>query len=382
MGVGVRIAIDGRCAQDHFPGIGRYIFNLCHALATLQADLSLLVLYDPDAPSTLLSMQDLAGLPGLELRPVRVGVFSPLSQITVAKLLNDEHVDVYHSPYYIRPYVLPVPAIVTLHDIIPVLWPDRGTSGVAQAIFKLTTRLSITTARRIIVGSNSARADFIQHFGVPSQLTRVVHHGVDARFQPPANQEGTVSLVAAVRQRYALERDYILSVGVNKPHKNLVTLVKAFSKVGRKDIQLVFAGPEDHRYPETRQTVSELGLIDRVVFLGPVSVKDLPALYAGASLFAFPSRYEGFGLPVVEAIACGAPVICSSASSLPEVAGDAAILLDPSDSTAWTRELENLLSDSDRRQDLRARGLRRAAEFTWKKAAEETLAVYREAVLP
>jgi alpha-1,3-rhamnosyl/mannosyltransferase len=375
----VRIAIDGRYAQDHFPGIGRYIYSLGRSLALLDADLDLLVLYDPNVPATWLSMADLAGLPGVELRPVGVGVFSPISQIAISRVLTKEHIDVYHSPYYIRPYLLSVPAVVTLHDIIPILWPDSGTSGWAQVAFRLATRLSVSTAKQIIVGSTSAKDDFIRYFKIPPQRIHVVHHGADARFRPfdkEQDQEG----IATIRRRYSLDRDYILYVGINKPHKNLVTLIDAFHRMGRTDLQLVFAGAEDHRYPATRQAVAQFGLEDRVAFLGAVPDTDLPWLYSEAAVFAFPSLYEGFGLPVVEAMACGAPVVCSSASSLPEVVGDAGILVDPGDPVAWAREIARVVDDGMLRQDLRRRSLSRAAEFSWKKAAEATLDVYREAI--
>jgi alpha-1,3-rhamnosyl/mannosyltransferase len=174
---------------------------------------------------------------------------------------------------------------------------------------------------------------------------------------------------------------YVLYFGSNKPHKNVPRLVQAFAQArieaqGSR-IELVVAGHWDERYPEAKQAAERLGLKDTVKFIGPVKDADLPALYGGAELFVFPSEYEGFGLPVLEAMACGAPVVCSSRSSLPEVAGDAALLCDPQDVESLARTIEQALTDRDLRAALQQRGLARAAQFSWEQAAQRTLGVYR-----
>ncbi|HID89588.1 MAG TPA: glycosyltransferase family 1 protein, partial [Anaerolineae bacterium] len=188
------------------------------------------------------------------------------------------------------------------------------------------------------------------------------------------------------RRKYGLPERYILYLGSNKPHKNLVRLVEAWALVtkrGTRDTEhgsrttLVIAGAWDPRYPESRERAESLGL-GNIRWLGPVPESDLPALYTGATVFVFPSLYEGFGLPVLEAMACGAPVICSNVSSLPEVAGDAAVTFTPTDPGAIADALDRVLNDAGLCADLRDRGLRRARLFSWDQSARRTLALYRE----
>jgi alpha-1,3-rhamnosyl/mannosyltransferase len=175
----------------------------------------------------------------------------------------------------------------------------------------------------------------------------------------------------------------MLYFGSNKPHKNVPRLVEAFAAgcARASGIDLVIAGHWDERYPQAKALAERLSLKERVRFIGPVQDNDLPALYGGTELFVFPSEYEGFGLPVLEAMACGAPVVCSNRSSLPEVAGDAALLCDPHDAAALARALEQALTDRGLRAALQQRGLERAAQFTWEQAASHTLKMYRT-ILP
>jgi glycosyltransferase involved in cell wall biosynthesis len=172
---------------------------------------------------------------------------------------------------------------------------------------------------------------------------------------------------------------YVLYFGSNKPHKNVPRLVEAFARKEIRDhgIELVIAGHWDERYPEAKHATERLGLQDAVRFVGPVKDADLPALYGGAELFVFPSEYEGFGLPVLEAMACSAPVVCGNRSSLPEVAGDAALLCDPQDVVALARTIEQALTDRDLRATLQQRGLARAAQFSWEQTAQQTRQIYQ-----
>jgi alpha-1,3-rhamnosyl/mannosyltransferase len=179
-----------------------------------------------------------------------------------------------------------------------------------------------------------------------------------------------------VRDSHGLPERYILYLGSNKPHKNLVRLVEAWAVLQPQPLPLVVAGFWDARYPGPRQHAEELG-IEEVIWLGPVPEQDLPALYTGATLFVFPSLYEGFGLPVLEAMACGTPVACSDSSSLPEVAGDAAILFDSTDVGDMAEAIGLLLGNPDLRQRLAKAGLQRAKRFSWQRTAKETLEVYR-----
>jgi len=367
----MRIAIDGRYIQDHFPGIGRYTYNLVQALAKAAPEDSFVLLHNPQLVNTRYDLKILQN-PNLKIVPVEVPTFSLAEEWRLPSVVRHLRLNLLHSPYYIKPYLLPCPSLVTIHDLIPKLYPQYMPSLWKRAIFEVTIRLAVASVRRVICVSQSARDDLVRLLGVAPSKVSVTPEGVDERFQP---LEGEV--VMRLRQRYDLPEGYILNVGVNKPHKNLVRLVEAFAKVktGRK---LVLAGKEDPRYREVHEVVEQLSLQDRVVFLGQVPEDDLPALYSGAALFVFPSLYEGFGLPLLEAMACGVPVVCSSTSSLPEIAGRAAVTVDPLDASQLTRALEWVLGDADLRASMREEGLKQAARFSWERTAKETLAVYRQ----
>jgi alpha-1,3-rhamnosyl/mannosyltransferase len=256
-----------------------------------------------------------------------------------------------------------------------------------RVIFRLAMELSLRTARAIIAISHSTARD-LGAWGVPAQRLSVIPEAADPAFAPQPEH-----IIAAVRARYHLPGHYVLYLGSNKPHKNLVRLVEAWKITNTKfqisnrpipnpqspipNLQLVIAGHWDDRFPQPRQRAAELRALETIYFAGPVDEADLPALYSGADLFVFPSLYEGFGLPVLEAMACGTPVICSQTSSLPEVAGEAALLTDPSKASSIAEAMGRALGDPGLRQEMREKGLAQAARFSWERTAQETLAVYR-----
>jgi len=320
----------------------------------------------------------LAGQPNVQLVPTGVPNFTLAEQFRLPGQIRGLHPGLYHSPYYIMPYCTGVPTVVTIYDLIPLVC--RGYFSAAQRLaFRLTTALALRSASRVITISAATRCDLLSHFHVPPEKVTSVPLAADEHFYPRPPAE-----IAQLRAEYGLPEQYVLYLGINKPHKNLVCLVNAWAQIRNsqfaiRNSQLIIAGAWDERYPEPKQRVEMLGLGNAVRFLGPVPDALLPALYSGATLFAFPSQYEGFGLPVLEAMACGTPVACSNTSSLPEVAGDAAITLDPTDIAALANTLSRLLTDANLRADLQERGLRRAAQFSWERTARGTLAVYQQA---
>jgi len=294
------------------------------------------------------------------------------------RVLRNMQADLYHAPYYIRPYIgLPCPSVTTLYDIIPRRFPEE-VSARARWLFDLLTHLAIRASRHLLTISASARDDLIAAYRIPTSRITVTRLAADPRFRPQRPEP-----IAAVRAKYQLPERFILALASNKPHKNLVALVEAFARlgVGREtpNPQLVIAGHWDPRYPQARVAAERLGLGDSVRFLPGVPEADLPALYSGAELFAFPSRYEGFGLPALEALACGAPVLCCDTSSLPEVVGATALRVTPTPA-ALAAGLARLLADSVLRAELREAGPRRAAQFSWPSTAEATLMVYEKHV--
>jgi glycosyltransferase involved in cell wall biosynthesis len=362
-----RYVLDARTATPHFPGIGRYVTSLAAALAPLLAsDERLTVLYHPDHRPAL------SQFAAVTLVPVAISPFALAQQWQIPRLLHQMRADVYHSSYNLMPYAPGVPTILTVYDLIPLLMPEQS-RGRARLLARWANALALRAARVALAISETTRRDYLLHFRVPSERIITVPLAADPVFRPPPED-----IVAALRARYALPERYALYLGSNKPHKNLVRLVEAW-QTGHVS-RLVIAGAWDDRYPEAKQRVAALGLDDSVVFLGPVGEADLPALYAGAELFVFPSLFEGFGFPVLEAMACGTPVICSNVSSLPEAAGTAALQVDPRNTDALSAAIDRVLGDAALRRSLRQQGLAQAGRFSWTRTAQQTLAAYRRAL--
>jgi glycosyltransferase involved in cell wall biosynthesis len=366
------IVLDARTATPHFPGIGRYVRSLAGALAPqLKVGERLTLLVDPREPLRL---------EGVESVPVSVTPFSVRQQWWVPQVLHRTAADLYHSPYYLMPYRPGTPAVLTVYDIIPLRHPEFSTRR-AQLLFRLTTRLALAAADHVIAITETARQDFIEEFKLPPERMTAIPLAADPAFRPQSPGD-----IAVVRERYGLPEDYVLYVGSNKPHKNLVGLVEAWCGEKRisgapgfergKNGTLVVAGAWDERYPQARQLAERAGGTG-IRWLGRVAEQDLPALYAGAVLFVFPSFFEGFGLPVLEAMACGTPVVCSRVSALPEVAGAAAVLFDPREHGALAEALQRVLADRLLRVSLREKGMARAATFSWTDTAARTLSLYR-----
>jgi alpha-1,3-rhamnosyl/mannosyltransferase len=366
--------LDLRTATAHFPGIGRYVVNLARAMVPLlEEDERLILLRDPARPSPW----DVTALAGerVEIVDVSCSPFSLRQQWAIPSILRRLRADLYHSPYYLMPYRPGVPTLLTVYDLIPLLFPEH-VSRRARWLFRRTMSLALRSAAHVVAIPQNTRSDLQRVFSLRPEKTTFVPLAPDPAFFPRTPAE-----IAAIRRKYDLPETFVLYVGSNKPHKNLVRLVEAWSHLTQYEIRftLVITGIWDPRYPQARQLAEARGL-ENVRWLGPVPEADLPALYSAAAVFVFPSLYEGFGLPVLEAMACGAPVACSDTSSLPEVVGDAALTFFPTDPYAIAGALSRLLQDADLRADLRERGLRQAARFSWRRTAEETLALYRHIV--
>jgi len=223
----------------------------------------------------------------------------------------------------------------------------------------------------VLADSQATCTDLIAHFGAPPEKVQVLYSGVDARFCPEKERGEQERL----RDKYGIESPYVLSLGTLQPRKNYVRLIKAFANLPLANLRLYIAGGRGWLYEDIFAEAQKHG--DRVHVLGFVDDADLPALYRGAALFAFPSLYEGFGIPPLEAMACGIPVVCSNASSLPEVAGDAALMVDPFDVDALAEAMARALEDTDLQQEMVAKGLAQAEQFTWEKAARQLLGLFK-----
>lgn len=364
--------LDVRTANPHFPGIGRYVTNLARVLAEqLRPSEGMLLLGHLDQARQFAAVDSLA----VQFVSCPASPFGVEQQWLVPRLLRQRAGSspvLYHSPYYLMPYHPGAPTVLTHYDLIPLRFPAYVTPR-ARLIFRAAMRLALRAAQHVIAISEASRRDLLAAFSVAPARVTTTPLAPDPRFLPqPA------AVIDELRARYALPARFVLYLGINKPHKNLVTLLHAYAQLPASAPPLVIAGAWDGRYPEPKQAAVMFDLTARVRFLGPVAEADLPALYAAATAFVFPSRYEGFGLPVLEAMACGAPVACSNVSSLPEIAGDAALLFDPEDASAMAQAIQRLLEETTLRTDLQARGLAQAARFTWERTAALTLSSYRK----
>lgn len=364
--------LDARTVHPHFPGVGRYTASLAAALAAcIDASERLVVLRD-SGESSAWPRGDTMGT-RVQIVDVPPSPFSVRQQWVVPQVLRHVGATLYHSPYYMMPFWPGVPTVVTLHDLIPLRYPHLFTRK-QRLVYRIAARLAVHAAKRVVTVSAAAARDISQLLRVPAERVVVIPAAADPTFRPQSE-----SAIAAMRGRLSLPPRYALYVGTNKPHKNLVRLIEAWARVRAGDAALVIAGVWDARFPEAQQRAAALGVNKSVHFLGRVAEADLPALYGGALVFVFPSEHEGFGLPVIEAMACGVPVACSSAASLAEVAGEAALQFAPHDVEAMAAAIGSLLGNSDLRAEVSRRGTARATQFSWATAAHLTLDVYRNA---
>ncbi len=358
----MRVLVDARVISDHFPGIGRYTYHLIRALQVWE-EVEIYTLVDATAQDSRFPPPT-SFLPPNRVLPLDLSPFALPSQWRIPLLARQLPVDLYHSPYYLFPYAIPLPTVVTLHDAIPSRFPQYF-PPLKRILIRFSKYMATRKARRILVDSYTTAKDIAQVYKVPPSRMAVVPLAPPPSYRPPSSRE-----IDRVREKYHLPPCYFLYVGSAKPHKNVRLLLTLW---GREALPcpLILAGlahPTTHDLPpQVRQ-------------LGRVPEADLPALYGGAQGVLFPSLYEGFGLPVLEAMACGAPVVYSDIPVLREVAGPGGWPVPPHDVTAWADAVRRLVSDMAWREMLRERGREQAGRYTWEKTAKATLQVYREAL--
>ena len=367
-----RYMLDARTATAHFPGIGRYVSQLArHLVPQLAAGEELLLLHNPQAGTDWPLPAPQTNVKWVE---TAVSPFSLAQQWHIPRLLQQVNATVYHSAYSLMPYRPGVPTLLTLYDLIPEQFPQL-VSPQARLLARLTTRLALRASRHFLAISEATRQEFLARYPLQPGQIATIPLAADDQFKPQS-----ATAVTALRHKINLPEQYVLYLGINKPHKNLARLVAAWATVVNElpdTPPLLIAGRWDGRYEAVKTAVTQHNLHDHIRFLGPVDDADLPALYSGARLFVFPSLAEGFGLPVLEAMACGTAVACSQTSSLPEVGGDAVAYFDPTDSQAIAQTLLALLPDAAMLDEMAQRGLGQAARFRWEETAASTLTHYR-----
>ncbi len=372
----MRIGIDYTPAARQRAGIGRYTRALIHALARLDDENRYTLLIPSDSRYVAPSL----GALGSEDRfpPNFRLVRAHLSERTLARAWQRLSLplpvewftgasDVFYSPDFVLPPTRARRKILTVHDLSFKRVPETAVPNLKWYLEGAVPR-AVRRADLILADSDATGRDLVELFGVDPERVQTLYSGVESLFCPVTD----TNQLADVRARYKLERPFILSVGTIEPRKNLARLVQAFSLLrGNADMELVLAGGRGWLSEEIYTAPAKFGAADRVRFLGFVPDPDLPALYSLAALFVYPSLYEGFGLPVLEAMACGSPVITSNNSSLPEVAGGAGLLVEPREVEGLAAAMQRLLDDAGLRRDLARRGLERAGRFSWEASARQ-----------
>ena len=359
----MRIGVDVReLRRGVRTGIGRMVEAVISETPSVRSDLRLVLFADD---STRAAEVETA----TELHVLRQPTTLWFDQIELPRALARHAIDVFWSPYYKAPICSPCPTVITIHD---VLFLKQGGQRIENAIFKPWARLIGSRASAVLTDSEHSQRDLVTLLGIDPARIAVVPLGVSERFTPKERDKAPDML-----NRLGIPENYILTVTNFRPHKNGDFLIRAYARVAERipDTVLVLAGKRTHESHKLCESAEQLGIGDRVVMPGLITDEDLPALYAGARLFVFPSLHEGFGLPVLEAMASGTPVVSSCTSSLPEVVGEAGRMLAPTDEEAWAEALFELSTDVTMRQQQIHAGLERASAFTWRRSVSELMDV-------
>lgn len=361
----MRIGVDGReLAGDRRTGIGRYMVEVLRAAAN--EGLECLVYGDETISLPV-------RLPGVSVRRL-TGVWTPwVDQVRLPRLLTKDRISVFLSPYYKCPLTAPCPVVITVHDLFFIHYPgDRR--PVYDAVMTTLARLYAARAAAAIADSEYTKRAIVELLGVRAAKVTVIPVALGAEFKPE-------TLTDEVTKRYGIVPPYILYVGNFLPHKNVPRLIQAYACLDKElkgTHQLVLAGGDREHRNDLELLAGRLSVADRVLFPGLIEDAHLPAVYSGAVLFVLPSLEEGFGLPALEAMACGAPVAASNRAAIPEVVGDAALLFDPENVSAIAEAMTIALSQQDVRERMRRRGFSRAESFTLERTAGRVVAVLRE----
>ncbi len=373
----LRVTLDAGPAVHQWAGLARYTERLVSALwHNCRREVDLNLFYNSHSGHQLPAA--IASVPARSIRlhqyPWRLGALA--CQLLRAPVIERRLPanGVYHAAEHLLPWMTR-PAVMTVHDLIFERFPQHHTRA-NRAFLRVAMPLFVRRADAIIAVSQHTKGDLLDLYATPSQKVYVVDEGIDEHFRQANEGE-----IRRAREKHSIRRPYLLMVGTLEPRKNHSLAFEALARLKTDGWPhcLVVVGGRGWLFGAVRRQIEALGLADDIIFAGAVPDADLPALYSGADSFLMPSLYEGFGIPVLEAMACGAPVVSSKASSLPYVAGDAALFIEPLTAQALAAAVRNLLSNKDLAATMRANGLRRASRFCWKRTARETVDVYRTA---
>lgn len=363
------IGIDARKIQDF--GIGTYIRNLVRQLAEIDHENRYVLFAGPQRGTALSDLPE-----NFRVVTERSPAYSVRELLALSWKLFRLKLDLYHATHYVLPAISPCKVVVTIHDVIHLLYPEYLPNRLAFFYAQRMIQRSLNRGDRILTVSNHTKADLVRYFETSNRKIQVIYNGVDDSFrQKLATDDLERSL-----DELGLTRPYLLFVGNPKPHKNLDNVLKAYARaraIHAFEAPLVCVGDRGNAAARLQVLANTLGIGERIKFLGHVPQEVLPAIYQGATLFLYPTLYEGFGLPVVEAMASGVAVVTSNSSSLKELAEGYAHLVNPHDVEGIAKAIAHCMADSDHRLALAKLGLRRASDFRWRRTAEKTLDAYR-----
>ena len=366
----MRIGIDARKLHDF--GIGTYIRNLLRQLSRIDRQTEYVLICRPaDAPGIAALAENFRAV------PERAGNYSIAEQIRIPMVLKREGVTLFHAPHYVLPPLVACKSVVTIHDCIHLMFPQYLPNRLALTYARQSMAMAARRSTRVITVSESSKRDIMRFFHTDAAKISVIYNAYDQRFGIEPSEDDVVR----VRERFQLHDEFVLYAGNVKPHKNLERLIEAFDIVRRRGLEhlkLVLIGDEISKYAALRRAVHQHHLHKYVRFLGYLPEETLAVMYRLAGVFVFPSLYEGFGLPPLEAMASGTPVVTSNVSSLPEVAGDAAVLVDPYDPHAIADGIHRVLTDEGLRRELRQKGLARAKQFSWEDSVRRIHEIYMQ----
>lgn len=370
----MNIGIDGRAARWYRgTGIGTYTYQLINSLSKVDR-VNEYLLFMPEGTHNTMHLRDNFHVQGI----TESKSDSFWDEINIPNILDDSCVELYHVPQngVGLPYDKRCKSVITLHDVIPYKMPETVSDRYLKIFHEEIPKI-VSASDGIITVSNYSKKDIMEAFDYPGERIFVTELAAEDIYHPMDKELSR----CLIKQYYSIDGEYILYLGGFSPRKNIIGLIEAFSKLNlayNKDIKLVIAGKQGKSFTDYKNRAAELHIEDKVIFPGFVALEHLPYLYSAAEVFVYPSFYEGFGLPPVEAMSCGIPVISSNTTSIPEVVRDCAILVNPYDTDELSTAINNVLDDDKLKQELILKGLVRSSELTWNETARKTIIAYNK----
>ncbi|OHE57175.1 MAG: hypothetical protein A2Z47_00305 [Thermodesulfovibrio sp. RBG_19FT_COMBO_42_12] len=373
----MRIGIDARVIRK-YPGLGRVCYNLIKEIAIIDERNEYIIFGKHPSLNFLDRHRNFRSV------DIDFPVLSARTLFWLQRIIKREGVELFYSPFQVTTISPPCPMVITVHDMMDLFYPDAFShqpfyvNRALRIYFRFVIPKSIRNATMITSVSESTKRDILRYFHIPEDRVEVIHNGVEEKFSPVKDEK----LLIMIREKYNLPDRFVLYLGSTKPYKNLDGTLEAFSKLKKKyinpdnHIYLVIGGLRHFSIADLERKARELGIENDFFNIGYISEDDLPSVYSLAEVFLFPSIWEGFGLPALEAMACGTPVVTSNTSSLPEVVGKAGIMVDPKDTTSIAEALHRILNNRAIREELSEKGIKEAKKFSWRMSAEKLLKVF------